>query len=376
MLQVNRVFSVSSALLLALAAHPLLAAPALRPIPDTALLSGSPLHVPVQGLDPEGRPLVFEAVSSDEALVSATLLEGNRSLRIVVQEFGTMTCVLFEGRVPRATQRIIELAESTYYDGLPFHIVIDGLAIQAGHADGSGSTLGPFDDQYHVDLQHNRGGVLSLAKRGDDSNDAQFFITEGPAREFDFDRTIFGLLVDGEQVREAISNVETSNSQPIKPVTIESIDVFTDDQNAVLMLKSPEGATGTAQITVTTIDRDGVASRQSFRVDVTPDTINSPPFLADIPPLSTSPDTPITYQLQAVDVEGDASLFLDEVTLTNNGLVVPFVSSPDVDYSVGFETGLLTVTPLNGVTGLALLTVATGVVVDNVDYEVVQVRIE
>ena len=60
-----------------------------------------------------------------------------------------MVFQLYEQRAPRATSRIIELAQSGFYDGVIFHRVIDGFVIQAGDPTGtgtSGSTLGPFDD--------------------------------------------------------------------------------------------------------------------------------------------------------------------------------------------------------------------------------------
>jgi cyclophilin family peptidyl-prolyl cis-trans isomerase len=80
--------------------------------------------------------------------------------------------------------------------------------IQGGDPTGTGSggsPLGDFDDQFHVDLQHNRTGILSMAKSFDDTNDSQFFITEGAQRHLDFNHSIFGILVEGESVRQSIS---------------------------------------------------------------------------------------------------------------------------------------------------------------------------
>ena len=90
-----------------------------------------------------------------------------------------------------------------------------------------------------------------MAKSGDDTNNSQFFITEGPRRHLDFNHSIFGILVEGEAVRERISNVATGpDDRPITDVVMESVESFTDTQNAVLMLKAPEGATGAVDITV------------------------------------------------------------------------------------------------------------------------------
>ena len=77
-----------------------------------------------------------------------------------------------------------------------------------------------------------------MAKGHDDTNDSQFFITEGPTRWLDFNHSVFGQLVEGEPVREAISNVPTDTaSRPITAVIMQSVDVVVDNQNAVLMLK-------------------------------------------------------------------------------------------------------------------------------------------
>ncbi len=99
-----------------------------------------------------------------------------------------MVFELFDQEASRVTNRIKSLVESGFYNKttsgqIIFHRVIDNFVIQAGDPTGTGSggsSLADFDDQFDVDLQHNRTGVLSYAKSSDDTNDSQFFITEGP----------------------------------------------------------------------------------------------------------------------------------------------------------------------------------------------------
>jgi len=354
------------------------AQPTLPSIGEVQLLGGSPLFLT---LDAEGEgPLTFSVQTSD-ALVTATVLADNRSLRMQVAGFGEMVFELFDFAARRVTDRIVELADSGFYDGVIFHRVIDNFVIQGGDPTGTGSggsPLGEFDDQFHVDLQHNRTGILSMAKSFDDTNDSQFFITEGPQRHLDFNHSIFGILVEGESVREAISEVAVGAAdRPVTNVAIESARSFVDEENAVVLLKAPEGATGAADVTVIVRNASGQETRQTFRVNVTPDTIDSPPFLADIPELTTRVDTPVSYQLQAIDVEDSISArYLDQTGLASNGLAVPVQADPSLQYRVDFNTGLLTITPTNGLTGRQLITVATAVSVNAVDYQVVPVIIE
>jgi cyclophilin family peptidyl-prolyl cis-trans isomerase len=377
-------FAGASAALVALAAVTALprvasSQPRLAAIPQTTLLAGSPLHVVLDGEDPAGGRLSYSVVTSGD-LVTATLLSAKRSLRIEVEDFGDMVFQLFDDRAPRATNHVVELGDGGFYDGVSFHRVIDGFVIQGGDPTGTGaggSPLGTFDDQFHVDLQHNRTGILSMAKGLDDTNDSQFFIAEGPQRHLDFNHTIFGILVEGEDVRERISGVPVDgSSRPLSPVIMKSVRSFVDEENAVLMLKAPEGATGASDVTVTVRNERGQEAHRTFRVDVTPDTIDSPPFLADIPEIATKVDAPVSYQLRAIDVEGNPAHFLDQSTLAANGLPVPLEADRDLHYRVDFDTGLLTVTPVNGLTGRHFLTVATAVTTDAVDYQIVSVVIE
>ena len=210
---------------------------------DQAVLAGSPLHIPLNGFDPTGGRLTFSVESSDP-LITAEVLSGNRSLRMQVDDYGAMTFELFESRTPRATSQMIELAESGFFDETIFHRVINNFVIQGGDPTGTGSggsTLGDFDDQFHVDLQHNRTGLLSMAKTTDDTNDSQFFITEGSTRHLDFNHSIFGLLTEGEGVRAAISDVAVEgDNRPVTPVVLHEVEIFDDLENGVLMLSAAE----------------------------------------------------------------------------------------------------------------------------------------
>ena len=354
------------------------AQPTLPPVGDVPLSGGSPLLLT---LDAEGEGPLSYTVESSDALVTATVLADNRSLRIQVAGFGEMVFELFDFAARRATDRIVELADSGFYNGVIFHRIIDNFVIQGGDPTGTGSggsSLGDFDDQFHIDLQHNRNGILSMAKSFDDTNDSQFFITEGAQRHLDFNHSIFGILVEGESVREAMSEVAVgAEDRPVTNVVIESARSFVDEENAVVLLKAPEGATGAADVTVIVRNASGQETRQTFRVNVTPDAIDSPPFLADIPELRTRVDTPLSYQLQAIDVEDSTSArYLDQTGLASNGLAVPVQANPNLQYRVDFGTGLLTITPTSGLTGRHFVTVATGVSVNAVDYQVVPVVIE
>ena len=360
---------------------PLSVDPYLAPIFDSELLVGSPLHVSLDGYDPNGGPLSY-TVSTDNSAVKAEILSGNRSARVQVAGFGDMVFELFEQRAQRPTDRFIELANDDFYDDVIIHRVINNFVLQGGDPLGTGtggSTLGDFDDHFHVDLQHNRTGLLSYAKSSDDTNDSQFFVTEGDGsslRNLDFNHSIFGVLVEGESNRAAISDTAVNGSSPVNTVTMESVTIFQDDENGVLFLKADPGTTGNVTVTVKVTDQQGNSSERSFVVDVQPDVTpnlpvgrpdprNGRPFLGDVAPVSITQNTTAQIQLTATDVEGDA-----------------FVFSADRRGSVNYtfdvsDTGLLTVTPPTDFVGTLPIEVQVGrtAIANDLDLQLITIEV-
>ncbi len=331
-------------------AIPMSNAPFIAPISDKIVLNGSPLHVGLDGYDPNGGTLTYTVTSSNASIVTPTLLTGDRSAKISVTGWGDMVFYLFEDQVPNATGRFVQLAQAGFYDAagndpdMTFHRVIDSFMAQFGDPTGTGaggSDLGDFDDDFHPDLQHNTKGALSWAKSNDDTNDSQVFITDVATRYLDYNHSYFGQLTEGDKVRDAITATATNSSdKPLYNINISSVSIFNDTENGMLMLKAVAGATGTADITVTVTDEDGHQYSETFQVTVQADTYNSGPYLDDLPAIETTMNTPATIQLSSIDVEGDAVTY-------------GAVKTGSVDYTVSAnsQTGVVTVTPPSGFVG-------------------------
>jgi large repetitive protein len=285
-------------------------------IPNQTVLFRSPLHIPVDTYDPNGGPLTVTVQSSNPSAISAEMVSSTKSLRMVVDGYGEMVFRLFADEAPRPVARIEQLVNSGFYNKtatnkIIFHRVIDNFVIQAGDPTGTGSggsTLGSINDQFNVNLQHNRTGVLSYAKSNDDTNDSQFFITEGPQRHLDFNHSIWGQLIQGESVREGISRTSVSSSRPTQEVVINSMEIFNDNQNGLVRLKA-QGASGSATITVRVTNAAGGTFTRTFVATAAADTNNGGPFLNDITVPPIAPGQTVTIPLTAQDKEGDAIFF-------------------------------------------------------------------
>jgi peptidyl-prolyl cis-trans isomerase B (cyclophilin B) len=119
---------------------------------------------------------------------------------------GVIRLELFVDRTPKTCGNFEKLAREGFYDGLTFHRVIADFMIQGGCPRGTG-TCGPgytFPDEFHPALKHSGPGILSMANAGPDTNGSQFFITHRATPWLDGKHTVFGRVLEGQEVVDSV----------------------------------------------------------------------------------------------------------------------------------------------------------------------------
>ena len=125
-----------------------------------------------------------------------------------------------------------------YYNGLKFHRVIPDFMIQGGCPQGQG-TGGPgysFDDEFHPTLKHNKPGILAMANSGPASNGSQFYITHVPTSWLDNKHTVFGEVVEGQEIVDAVAQGDV-----LETLEIVRVGDVAQKWNAVEAFRTFEG---------------------------------------------------------------------------------------------------------------------------------------
>lgn len=145
--------------------------------------------------------------------------------------FGDITFQTFDAVAPKTAANFTKLANEGFYNGLIFHRVIDGFMIQGGdpNGDGAGGPGYTFEDEIDASSslyqEGYKKGIVAMANRGPNTNGSQFFImlndTPLPPQY-----TIFGKVIEGQDIVDAIGKVKTDeHDKPLEPVIIQRIKI-------------------------------------------------------------------------------------------------------------------------------------------------------
>jgi peptidyl-prolyl cis-trans isomerase A (cyclophilin A) len=197
---------------------------------------------PATPASPTAKPKAPAAATATAPAMSAAK-HGAGTYALFTTNKGNFIARLFDKDAPNTVQNFVGLAEGKkqwkdprtgrmirrpYYNNVLFHRVIPNFMIQGGDPEGTGMG-GPgftFPDEISPKHRHDKPGILSMANRGPNTNGGQFFITVAPYPSLDGHYSIFGEIVEGQDVVNAISQVpRAERDRPVTPVTIKQVKI-------------------------------------------------------------------------------------------------------------------------------------------------------
>ena len=191
-------------------------------------------------LPPAPTPLTSEVVITETPMAkNETQIASTRPEVTLKTSMGDITVRLHAVDAPKTVENFLKLAKSNFYDGVKFHRVIKGFMVQGGDPLtkddtqmarwGTGGPGYQFADEINLkNAPYQKGykrGVLAMANSGPNTNGSQFFIMH---RDYPLppSYTIFGEVINGQDVVDAIANTTTtSGDRPLTPVTITSVEM-------------------------------------------------------------------------------------------------------------------------------------------------------
>ena len=158
---------------------------------------------------------------------------------------GDILIKLENEKAPKTVANFVGLAEGNidndhrvpgepYYDGLKFHRVIADFMIQTGcpNGNGMGDPGYKFEDEFHPELKHDGPGILSMANSGPNTNGSQFFITHKETPWLDNKHSVFGKVVEGQDIVNAIEQNDVMNSIKIIKTDKDIDKIIKEIQNS------------------------------------------------------------------------------------------------------------------------------------------------
>ncbi len=238
---------------------------------------------------------------------------------------GVIVAQLFADRAPETVNNFVFLAREGFYNNTTFHRVIDGFMAQAGDptATGAGGPGYDFTDEFYPGLGFDRPGLLAMANRGPGTNGSQFFITLAPTEWLNNAHTIFGEVIEGAEVLDAITRRDPNNAPDFEGDLIMSVTI--DERDAsVLAPPTPAPPTPTPTVTPTPFApsdvQGGIDGSNRLLADMAaPERIayfNTEPALVI--------DTSLTYKAVISTTQGEMTmdLFVDKAPLGVNNFVL------------------------------------------------------
>lgn len=196
--------------------------------------------------EPESRQ--FEAAEQ-------VLEEGADYYAIFCTSNGAVYVDLFEQFAPVTVNNFVFLAEQGYYNNSNFHRVMEGFMVQGGDPVGApAGTGGPgyeFQDEFVPFLVFDRPGLLAMANAGPGTNGSQFFITRVPTPHLNFAHTIFGEVLEGQNVVDSMTNTyDSATNFPIEEATPETLDtvLIITDPSLVTSDRTAPAAAGSDEV--------------------------------------------------------------------------------------------------------------------------------